>query len=116
MALIIERTFAGIPSFAHLEVAKHYCCLFDFNPASGLSEIKATLCAAKPERSMVTDISQHIVIKVLGLLIHSAKRAVLLKDELQRFMLLAIVKGGTYITIIEDDYSRSQGAHVPETH
>ena len=95
---MIERTlFAGIPSFAHLEVAKHYyCCLFDFNPASGLSEIKATLCAAKAERSMVTDISQHITIKVLGLLIHSAKRAVLLKDELQRLMLLAIVKGGTY--------------------
>ena len=113
---MIERTFAGRPWFAHLEVAKHYCCLFDFNPTWGLSEIQATLCAAKAKRSMVTDISQHIIINVPGLLIHSAKRAVLLKDELQRLMLLAIVKGGTYITIIEEDYSRSQGAHVTETH
>ena len=42
--------------------------------------------------------------------IHSAKRAVLLEAELHRLMLLAIVKGGIYVTIIEDDYSRSHGA------
>ena len=53
--------------------------------------------------------------KVLGLFIHSAKQDVLLKAELRILMLLAIAKGGTCVTIIEDDYSRSQGAHVPET-
>ena len=52
---------------------------------------------------------------VLGLFIHSAKQDVLLKAELKRLMLLAIAKGGTCVTIIEDDYSRSHGAHVPET-
>ena len=108
--------FAGRPWFTHLGVAKHACCFFDFNPAWGLSEIKATHCAAKVERSMVTAMSQRTIIKILGLFIHSAKRAVLLKTELERLMLLAIVKDGTYVTIIEDDYSRSQGAHVPESH
>ena len=106
----------GRPWFAHLGVAKHACCFFEFNPAWGLSEIKVTLCAAKARRSMVTAMSQHTVTKVLGFFIHSAKRAVLLKVELERLMLLAIVKGETYVTTIEDDYSRSQGAHVPETH
>ena len=66
---------------------------------------------------MVTAMSQRsTMIKVLGLFVHSAKRAVLLKAELERLIFLAIVKDGTYFTVIEDDYSRSQGAYVPETH
>ena len=65
---------------------------------------------------MFTAMSQRTIIKVLGLFKHSAKRAVLLKAELERLMLLAIAKGGTYVIIIEDDYTRSQGAHVPEIH
>ena len=116
MALLTERTFVGRPWFTHLGVAKHACCFFDFNPAWRLSEIKVTLCAAKARSSMITAMSQHTMMKVLGLFIHSAKRAVLLKAELERLMLLAIVKGGTYVTTIEDNYSRSQGAHIPETH
>ena len=64
---------------------------------------------------MVTAMSQRTIIKVLGLFIYSAKQGVLLKAELERLMLLAIAKGGTCVTIIEDGYSRSQGAHVPET-
>ena len=60
---------------------------------------------------MVTAMSQRPMIKFLGLSIHSAKRAVLLKAELEILMLLA-----ASVTTIEDDYSRSQGAHVPETH
>ena len=111
-----ERTFARRPSFTQLGVAKHACCFFDFSPAWGLSEIKATLCAAKAERIMVTAMLRRTIIKVLDLFRRSAKRTVLLKAELERLMLLAIVKGGTYITIIMDDYSRSQGAYVPETH
>ena len=102
--------------FAHLVVAKHACCFFDFNPAWGLSEIKATLYATKVGRSMGTAMSQRTIIKVLGIFIHSAKRAVLLKAELERLMLLAIVKGGTYVISIKKDYSRSQGAYVPESH
>ena len=109
-----ERTFVGRPWFAHLGVAKHACYLFDFNLASGLSEMKATLCAAKVQRSMVTGMSQHIIIKVLGLFMHSTNRAVLLKAELEKLILLVIVKGGTYVTTIENDYSRPQGAHVLE--
>ena len=111
-----ERTFAGRPWFAHLGVAKHACYLFGFSQAWGLSEIEATLCAAKVKRSMVTALSQRTITKVLGLFIHSAKRTVLLKAELERLMVLASVKRGTYLTTIEDDYSRPQGAHVPETH
>ena len=65
---------------------------------------------------MFTAMSQRTIIKFLGLFKHSAKQVVLLKAELERFMLLAIAKGGTYVIIIEDDYSQSQGAHVPETH
>ena len=69
-----EETFVGRPWFAHLRVGKYACCLIDFNSAWGLSDIKATLCAAKEERSMATDMSQHIIIKVLGLFIHSTNR------------------------------------------
>ena len=65
---------------------------------------------------MVTAMSQRTIINILGLFIHSAKWAVLLKTKLERLVLLVIVKGGTYVTVIEDDYSRSQGAHVPESH
>ena len=65
---------------------------------------------------MGTTMSQRTIIKVLGLFIHSAKWDVLLKAELERLMLLAIVKGGTHVIIIEKGYSRSQGAYVPESH
>ena len=91
-----ERTFAGRPWFVYLGVAKHACCSFEFNLAWRLSEIKATLYATKVGRSMGTAVSQRTIIKVLGRFIHSAKRAVLLKAELERSVLLAIVKGGTY--------------------
>ena len=97
-----ERKFAGRLWFAYLGVVKHACCFFDFNLAWGLPEKKATLCAAKAERSIVTTMAQYTIIKVLDLLKHSAKRAVVLKAELERLMLLAIVKDGTSITIIED--------------
>ena len=112
-----ERTFAGKPWFAHLlGVANHACCFFDYNPAWELSEIKATLYATKVGRSMGTVMSRRAIIKVIGLFIHSAKRAVLLKAELERLMLLAIVKSATYVTIIDNDYSMSQGANVPGSH
>ena len=112
-----ERTFAGRPWFTHLGFAKHACCFFDFHPAWGLSEIKATLCVAKAERSVITAMSQRTIIKAIGIFIHSAKWAVMLKTELQRLVLLAIVEGGTYVTMVEDDcYSRSQGAYISETH
>ena len=66
---------------------------------------------------MVIAMSQRTIIKVIVFFLNSAKQAVLLKAELERLMLLTITKGGTCVTIIEDDYySRSQGAHVPETH
>ena len=111
-----ERTLGERPWSVHFVVAKHACCFFDFNPARGLSEIKATLCAPKAKRSMAAAISQRTMIKVLDLFIQSAKRVVVLKAELERLTLVAIVKSGTYLIIIEEDYSRSQGAHVPETH
>ena len=57
---------------------------------------------------MFTAMSPRTIVKVLGNFKHSAKRAVLLKAELERLMLLAIAKDGTYTIIIEDDYSRSQ--------
>ena len=105
--------FAGRSWLTHRGVAKHAYCVFDFNPAWGLSEINITLCVAKAERSIVTTMSQRTIMKVLGLFIHSAKQDVLLKAEMKRLVLLAIAKGGTCVTIIEDDYNRSQGAHVP---
>ena len=112
-----EKIFAGRPWFAHLPgAANHACCFFDYNPAWELSEIKATLYATKVWRSMGTVMSRRTIIKVIGLFIHSAKRAGLLKAELEILMLLAIVKSGTYVTIIENDYSGSQGAYVPESH
>ena len=75
MELRTERPFAGRPWFTHVGVAKHARCFFDFNLAWGLSEIKATHCAAKAERSMVTAMSQRTIMKILGIFIHSAKRA-----------------------------------------
>ena len=105
-----ERTFAARPWFAHLGVAKHAYCSFESNPAWGLSQIKATLCAAKAECSVVTAMSQCTIIRVIDPFIHSAKWAALLKNELERLMLLAIVECGTYVTTIEDDYSRPLGA------
>ena len=103
-ALTTERTFAGKPWFAHLGISKHACCFFDFNPARGLSDTKLILRAAKTEHSMATAMARHTIIEILGLFIHSSKRDVLLKTELERLMLLLImIKGGTYVTIIEDD-------------
>ena len=52
---------------------------------------------------MFPAMSPRTIIKVLGHFKHSAKRAVLLKAELERLMLLAIAKGGTYAIISEDD-------------
>ena len=109
-------TFAGKSWFAHLGISKYACCFFDFNPARGLPDIKPILRAAKAEHSMVTAMARHTIIEILGLCIHPSKRAVLLKAELERLMLLVMMKGGTYVTIIEDDYSRSQGNYVPGTH
>ena len=51
---------------------------------------------------MVTAMSHRTIVKVLGLFIHSAKWAVLLKAELEKLMLLAIVQGGAYVPIIKD--------------
>ena len=65
---------------------------------------------------MATAMPQRTILKVIGLFMHSAERAELLKAELERLVLLAIVKGGTYVIIIENDYSQSQGAYVPESH
>ena len=82
VALMTERTFAEGPWFIHLGVAKHVCCFFDFNPVWELSEINATL---RRGVGRVLYGHCHVTahnIKVLGLFIHSAKRAVLLKAEL----------------------------------
>ena len=91
--------------------------LLRLQPSRGLFDIKPILRAAKAEHSMVTVMSRHTIIEILGIFIHSAKRAVFLKAELERLAFLAIVKGGTYVTIIKDDYyNRSQRDYVPETH
>ena len=45
-----------------------------------------------------------------------AKRAVLLQAELARLMIMEVVNGKTYVTIIEDGCSPFQCAHVPNNH
>ena len=54
--------------------------------------------------------------KVSRFLYSSAKRAVLLQAELARLMIMAVVNGKTYVTIIEDYCSLFQCAHVPNNH
>ena len=54
--------------------------------------------------------------KVSRFLYSPAKRAVLLQAELARLMIMAVVNGKTYVTIIEDGCSPFQCAHVPNKH
>ena len=45
-----------------------------------------------------------------------AKRAVLLQAELARLMVMAVVNGKIYVTIIDNGCSPFRGAHVPNNH
>ena len=54
--------------------------------------------------------------KVSRSLYSPAKRAVLLQTEPARLVIMAVVNGKTYITIIDDGCSPFQCAHVPTNH
>ena len=48
---------------AHLGVVEDACYFFEFNPASGLYEMKATGCAGHAERAVVTSLPRRDIIK-----------------------------------------------------